>query len=113
MHIVKIKPLSVNEAWRGRRFKTPLYTKWRRDIGFLLPRIEKPLPPFCLTVTFGLSNSGADIDNPTKPFLDALQDKYKINDKDIYELHLYKKLTLKGSEYIEFEIKTAQMAALS
>jgi len=29
---VDIKPLSVNEAWRGRRFKTPEYRKYERDI---------------------------------------------------------------------------------
>ncbi|MCP4481352.1 MAG: hypothetical protein GY817_00790 [bacterium] len=36
-----IKPLSVNECWKGRHFKTEKYKKYKKydkDLQFLLPR---------------------------------------------------------------------------
>ena len=34
---IKIKPLSVNDAWQGRRFKTDNYKKYERDLMLILP----------------------------------------------------------------------------
>jgi len=42
LHKLDIKPLSVNEAWRGRRFKTPKYSKYISDLLFILPKIDIP-----------------------------------------------------------------------
>ena len=30
---IKIAPLSINSAYRGRRFKTPEYKKWAEDVA--------------------------------------------------------------------------------
>lgn len=104
MNRVKIKPLSVNEVWQGKRFKTPKYSKYERDVLELLPDLNDLKPPFVVNLTFGFSNSLSDIDNPVKPILDILQKKYGINDRDIIELNLKKVLVKKGQEYFEFEI---------
>ena len=101
---LEIKPLSVNEAWQGKRFKTPKYNKYEKDCLFLLPNIVIPSPPYKLFIEVGFSNSASDIDNICKPFIDILQKKYFINDKDIIELNVKKFIVKKGSEYISFKI---------
>ena len=99
-----IKPLSVNEAWQGRRFKTPKYRQYERDMWFLLPNANIPSGKLKINLTVAYSNKNADIDNFVKPFLDIMQKKYIFNDRMIYELNLKKRNVKKGDEYIEFEI---------
>lgn len=101
---IKIKPLSINEAWKGRHFKTKKYLEWERELFYILPPLKIPEGKLSVTIVWGLSSKGGDIDNPTKPFLDVLQKKYKFNDKDIYELTLIKQIVKKGAEYIDFFI---------
>jgi Holliday junction resolvase RusA-like endonuclease len=100
------KPLSVNQAWQGKRFKTKEYEAYEKELLFTLPKISMPLPPFEIDLHFGFSNKKADIDNPVKPFLDIMQKKYKFNDCDIYKLNLQKSIVKKGFEFIEFTINT-------
>lgn len=101
---IDIAPLSVNEAWQGRRFKTPKYKQYEKDVLFLLPK-KSFEPPFKVTITFGFSSKLSDIDNPLKPILDIVQKKYGIDDKDIWELNVKKVITKKKSEFIEIEIE--------
>ena len=78
MNFIKHKPLSVNEAWKGERFKTPLYKKFIYDITILIrslrPRPKKPDTDKSLFAHYiwGVSNNSADTDNPCKPFQDTL-----------------------------------------
>ena len=104
MHTIKIKPLSVNQAWQGKRFKTNEYKKYERDCLLLLPQIEVPGGNLKVEIVVGFSNSGSDIDNILKPFFDILQKKYKFNDSKIYELNVKKEIVKKGYEYISFQI---------
>lgn len=106
MLFVTIKPLSVNECWAGKRFKTPRYKKFENDVLFMLPRIELPTPPFQIELHFGVSSVAADFDNPTKPFVDVLQKKYLFNDKLIHRAIIEKHIVPKGKEYIGFNITT-------
>ena len=101
---VKTKPLSVNRAWQGKRFKTVEYKNYEVGVNWMLPNIELPEPPFKVNYEFGFSNKASDLDNPVKPITDILQKKYGFNDRDIYELNVKKKIVKKGSEYIKFEI---------
>jgi len=48
MITVKIKPLSANEAWKGRRFKTDEYKTYEHSLHYLLPR-KIELPPGILS----------------------------------------------------------------
>ena len=55
-----------------------------------------------IKITFGI-NALSDIDNPIKPFLDILQKKYQINDRDIMRLEIIKVVT--KDHFIEFDNK--------
>ena len=102
-----IKPLSVNEAWQGRRFKTDEYKAYEKAVMKEMSNIKLNVnPPFAVMIEYGFSNSASDIDNPTKLVLDILQKKYKFNDKDIYKLLLIKTIIAKGKEYFRFRIQT-------
>lgn len=107
---INIKPLSVNEAFQGRRYKTVKYKNWEREILYALPRLESKLDlsggEIYIYIEWGFSTKSADIDNPTKVFLDCLQKKYGFNDKNIQKLHLSKTLVSKGNEYINYRIFT-------
>ena len=104
-----IKPFSVNEAWQGKRYRTTKYKKWRGSCSWLLPnRLEgfDKDKHYKLSVKFGVSGKRSDIDNPLKPFLDALTDRYRdFDDRLIYELNVLKHIVPKGQEYITFEIE--------
>jgi len=108
---INIRPLSVNAAWKGQRFKTKAYKKYEEDVLFLLNNIKLKLPdpPFKVYITFGFSSKGSDIDNPTKMFLDILQKKYNFNDSLIYELILKKVIVNKKEEFIKFSIETVDL----
>lgn len=104
---VAIKPISVNECWKGQRYKTDRYKKYEQDCLFLLPNnVVLPLPPYQLNIEFGFSSKLQDFDNPVKPFVDILQKKYKFNDRlikrciiDVVNVH-------DGGEYVAFELIT-------
>jgi len=104
---VNIKPLSVNEAWKGRKFKSPKYKLYEQELLFALPMtdINWDTLPLEVSLVVGMSNMASDVDNVVKPFIDVLQKKYKFNDKYIFRLVVEKKLVVKGAEFIEFYIK--------
>jgi len=101
MHRIKIKPLSVNEAWKGQRFKTDKYKSFETEMLWKLPKLGVLKPPYKLEITFGISIQ-SDLDNCLKQTIDCLQKKYGINDKDIMEIHAKKVVT--KEHFIEFEI---------
>lgn len=103
--ILKIKPMTVNEAWQGRRYKTEKYKKWRQNVTYLLPTLNVPNVKLKVMLEFGFSNKSSDIDNPIKCILDAIQFKYGFNDKMIYRLEVDKQIVKKGDEYIKFNIE--------
>lgn len=101
---IKIKPLSVNIAWRGRRFKTLRYKEYEKELMYKLPKSLKiPEGKLKLYVEFGMSRA-SDWDNPIKPFVDVLQKKYHFNDNRIFEARVIKKIS--KEPYINFEIIT-------
>jgi len=101
---VNIKPLSINQCFQGRRFKTPKYKQYEKELMILLPALSVPSGLLEVIITFGLSSKLNDIDNGLKPFIDILQKKYLFNDRDIYKLVVEKKIVPKGAEFIECEI---------
>lgn len=102
---INIKPLSVNDAWQGRRFKSQDYKDYERELLFKLPKLvisrNKKLS---LYIKFGYSSKASDLDNGLKPLIDCLQKKYGFNDNKIYKLLVEKEDVNKGEEFIEWEI---------
>ncbi len=103
---IKIKPLSVNRAWQGRRFKTPAYRAYEKELLLRLPRFKLPAAPYFISYTFGFSSKLSDIDNSIKGFQDILCKKYLFDDRDICKIIVEKEIVKKGEEFINFEIET-------
>lgn len=100
------KPLSVNECWQGKRFKTPKYKVYENALMWMLKGSAASMPPapYRIQFIFAMSNMQSDIDNPVKPLLDILQKRYGFNDRDVMELRVNKLKVPKGQEYIELSI---------
>ena len=102
---INIKPLSINEAYRGYRIRTPKYTNYINNVRLMLPNtFIMPKSDIKLYLEFGFSSNGSDIDNCCKPFIDCLVKKYGVDDRNIIELTVIKKIVKKGNEYIKFTI---------
>ncbi len=101
---VDIKPLSVNQVWQGKRFKTPAYKKYEAELMAILPDIEIPDGPLFIELEWGFSSAASDWDNPIKPFQDVLQKRYLFNDSRVMEAYVIKRKVKKGEEYIIFNI---------
>jgi Holliday junction resolvase RusA-like endonuclease len=113
---ITIKPLSVNKAWKGKRFKTAEYKAYEKELLLRLPTTttitthngKEDFKKNCqnhklgLSLVFGMSKS-LDIDNPIKSFIDILSKKYGFNDNKIYSLKVGKETVKKGNEFIRFE----------
>ena len=102
---IDIKPLSVNVCWQGKRFKTPKYKSYEKELLLKLPNIEIDFKArLKVDIVFGYSNTLNDIDNALKPFLDVVQKRTGMNDRMIYELNVKKEIVSKGKEFIDFTI---------
>lgn len=103
---IEVKPLSVNGAWQGRRFKTEKYKAYEQGVLSILHNKELPPPPYRLSLIWGVRNKASDLDNPAKLFIDILQKRYNFNDKEIFELYVKKVIVPKRKEFCEFKLET-------
>ena len=103
---VEIKPLSVNECWRGKRSKSVKYLQYQEDVFWMLPKFKLPEPPFEIYLRFGFSSASSDFDNPVKPFVDIMQKRYKFDDKHIKRAIIEVDQVKKGAEFIEFDFRS-------
>ena len=102
---INIKPISVNECFQGRRYKTDKYKGFEKHLLLLLPNMNiRKKEKLKVDFVFGFATKSSDLDNPVKPCLDVLQKKYGINDNDIFELTVKKEVVGKGNEFIELKI---------
>lgn len=102
---IYIKPLSVNQCWQGKRFKTPKYKVYEKELLLKLPNISVSKYKLSITLLFGFSSRLSDIDNGIKPLLDIMQKKYNFDDRMIYELNVKKEIVKKGNEFINIKLK--------
>lgn len=107
MHSISIKPLSINEAYKGRRFKTPAHKLYCDQVELLLkkkrlPKIKEK-EPFYVIYRFHTS-AAQDYDNNIKCFQDILIKRLKTDDRYIYGAFIEKIIAKKGQEKIEFAI---------
>lgn len=101
---LNIKALSVNKAYRGRRFATQELAQYKKDISRILPKLKVPEGQLAVRYVFGLSSKGSDGDNLIKAFQDCLAECYGFNDNRIYKWNVEKVDVKKGAEFVEFEI---------
>ena len=110
MYTVPLKPLSVNKAWRGQRFKTIDYKAYEIEVWAKLPRALAIPPPtggrdLVLDIEFGFSSAASDFDNPVKPFVDILQKRYNFDDRRIKRAEINVETVERGQEYIKFNLR--------
>jgi Holliday junction resolvase RusA-like endonuclease len=99
------KPLSINEAWQGKRFKTPAYKRYEEAMLLLMPKGKVDLEQMLrVEFFFGFSNKASDLDNPVKLLMDIAQKKYGFNDKNVFELNVRKCIVKKGEELSVFAL---------
>ena len=102
---VDIKPMTVNQCWRGRRYKTKEYDKYELLLTSVLPELDiEDKRELKVDVEFGISKL-MDIDNGLKPLIDILQKKYKFNDRYIMELNVKKTVVKKTEHFIKVNIQ--------
>jgi Holliday junction resolvase RusA-like endonuclease len=108
MYFIDFKPMSVNEAYNGKKVITEKYRLYKTSITNRLPRENfnfDEKKKYLIILVWGFSSKSADWDNPIKPFQDILQAKYSFDDKIIYKGIVEKFDVPKGSEFIEFYIE--------
>jgi hypothetical protein len=93
---IRIKPLSVNQSYQGRRFATPELNAYKQALGYLLPPLKIPKGKLAVIYEFGVSSKAADGDNLIKSFQDTICEKYGFNDREIYRWEIEKKIVAKG-----------------
>lgn len=98
--------MSVNEAFNGQRTRSKKYDSFIKSMMYLLPKSIEIFDPanIKLAIEFGFSSKASDIDNCCKSFIDCLVKKYFVDDRHIYEMHVFKTIVKKGQEYIKFRI---------
>lgn len=103
---IHIKPMSVNEAWQGKRYKTPAYKAYEQEVMLLLPNTYEVPAEGGLEINFEFGlNTLADWDNPIKPLQDILQKKYGFNDSRVLKGTVIKNVVKKGEGYFIFSIR--------
>ena len=107
MHTLQLKPISVNEAYKGRKFKTPQHKKFKDHAKILLrskrlPKVEKKQPFFILYHFY--TNMQNDLDNLIKLTQDSICEKLGTDDRYIMGMHAKKFIAKKGEEKIKFKI---------
>lgn len=105
MGFIKAKPLSINKAYRGRRFATKDLHDYQKEVTYQLPKLKIPTGKLSVKYVFGCSSKGSDGDNLIKAFQDCLAEHYGFNDNRIYKWEVEKIDVKKGQEFIEFKIK--------
>jgi hypothetical protein len=104
LEVIRIKPLTVNRSYQGRRFATPELKAFKQTLAYLLPPLTIPKGQLSVKYVFGVSSKASDGDNLIKSFQDTLCKKYGFNDRDIYHWEVDKEIVPKGEEYAAFEI---------
>lgn len=107
---VMVKPLSMNEARKGRQYKTDKCNDFEERFGSLLLLAPKPDIPeegdLEIHFEWGMSNfKRSDYDNPIKVAQDVICKWLNIDDNRFIGGSQIKVRVKKGCEYIKFRIK--------
>jgi Holliday junction resolvase RusA-like endonuclease len=104
-----MKPLSLNNCFRGRRFDTSIKKMYDATLQFTLPKEKVIADYYKVTFRFGLKRCFAgDLDNLCKVLLDNIVDRGIISsDKKVVEIHLFKRPA--DVDQIEITVEPAAM----
>jgi len=107
---ILVKPLSVNDAWQGRRFKTSEYKQYENDcLWQKIPLVKGEVE---IHYTFHLKRySTSDVDNFIKPLQDILVKMGAIED-DKKVVRIVAEKVKDEKEFTEVEIKQCVDKAL-
>ena len=97
-YILPLAPLSVNQAFQGRRFKTQKYNDWLENGLWLLKKLGGSThhhKPYNIEITLLMSRL-MDIDNPIKMILDLLKKAGIIEDDRYVDTLFIKKIVSKN-----------------
>lgn len=99
-----IKPLSVNRAYKGRKFPTDALKRYKNTMPLLLPK-QLQLPPdkLVLIFRFHFKRKASDVDNCCKAAQDIITSYYGVDDREIYMTLNEKIINYEEPEYLEFE----------
>ncbi len=106
---ISIKPLSVNDAWKGQRFKTEKHKWYETQLMFLLSSSDefrdlKKEEKLAVELYFGFSSHSSDWDNGIKQLMDVISKKYGFNDNKVFKGLIEKEIVKKGDEYVSFKV---------
>lgn len=105
MHRINFKPISLNEAYSGKRYKTEYCKAFVKAVTLMVKPQKMPEPPYKISFIFGVSNMGADWDNPVKLSQDCIAKKLMFNDRLIHKGEAEKVLVPKGQEFIMWKLE--------
>lgn len=78
---IPIKPISINQCWQGKRYRTTNFKKWQELVCHSLPKKQMILGEIGLIIHLYLDSIlKSDIDNFLKPLIDCLVKKKYIKD---------------------------------
>ena len=101
----RLKPLSANDSYLGKKVKSKKYKDYEASLLLGLPDLVIPEEgSLHLRMVVSYSNARSDIDNCLKPFIDVLQRRYGFNDSRIYKLTVKKQIVPKGDDSISFNL---------
>lgn len=102
---IPLKPVSVNAAWQGRRFKTQLYKDFEQEMLAIMPRNLCKIPGnYAIHLKFFLKNARAcDLSNFIKTTEDIIV-KAGIVDDDRFCWHMTVEKFKSKENYLEFGI---------
>lgn len=106
---LKVNPLSNNKAWKGRRFKSSLYTQFEKDVVKMLPPSNDPVDKTEMFVhyVYHIKNYGmTDTANMEKVLTDMLVKRgYLLDDRYIRAIYQRKERLKAGeNEWIDIYI---------
>ncbi len=105
--VLKGKPVSINDLYAGRRYltiegkttKADYYCQTLQQMGWKKPMEGK----IRVVMTAYFTRDNADLDNCTKGCFDSLNRTVWVDDKQVVEIHAYKRIDKKDPR-IEMEI---------
>jgi Holliday junction resolvase RusA-like endonuclease len=102
---INIKPMSVNCAWQGKRYKSPEYKAYEKELLLRMKPMHIPAGRLNVYYRIGFSSPLADLGNVEKPLTDILCKRYGFDDNRIFRFVMEKEIVPKGQEFISYEIQ--------